>query len=133
MVSSSSSSNSGIDSSEAQALNADSVRYQTILEELESLLQRRIVYLDGAMGTTIQGYKLEESDYRGERFANWESDLKGANDLLSLTQPDLIREIHLKFLNAGSDIIETNTFNANRISLADYGMESMVRRDRANE
>ena len=127
MVSSSSSSNSGIDSSEAQALNADNVRYQSILEELESLLQRRIVYLDGAMGTTIQGYKLEESDYRGERFANWGSDLKGANDLLSLTQPDLIREIHLKFLNAGSDIIETNTFNANRISLADYGMESMVR------
>ena len=127
MVSSSSSSNSGIDSSEAQAPNADNVRYQSILEELESLLQRRIVYLDGAMGTTIQGYKLEESDYRGTRFANWESDLKGANDLLSLTQPDLIREIHLKFLNAGSDIIETNTFNANRISLADYGMESMVR------
>jgi len=127
MVSSSSSSNSGIDSSKAQALNADNVRYQSILEELESLLQRRIVYLDGAMGTTIQGYKLDESDYRGERFANWESDLKGANDLLSLTQPDLTREIHLKFLNAGSDIIETNTFNANRISLADYGMESMVR------
>lgn len=101
-------------------------RYQMVRQEMESLLKSRIVYLDGAMGTTIQSYKLEESDYRGERFANWASDLKGANDLLSLTKPDLIREIHTKFLEAGSDIIETNTFNANRISLADYGMESMV-------
>ncbi len=104
----------------------DAHHYLAVRKELKDLLDSRIVYLDGAMGTTIQSYKLQESDYRGERFANWESDLKGANDLLSLTQPNLIREIHAKFLNAGSDIIETNTFNANRISLADYGMESMV-------
>ncbi len=82
--------------------------------------------LDGAMGTMIQGYGLAEDDYRGERFADWESDLKGNNDLLSITRPQVIREIHTGFLEAGADIIETNTFNSNAPSMADYGMESLV-------
>ncbi|NKF21073.1 methionine synthase [Solimonas marina] len=92
---------------------------------LAAELRRRILVLDGAMGTMIQGYKLEETHYRGERFADWTSDLKGNNDLLVLTQPDIIREIHGKYLAAGADIIETNTFNAQRISMADYGMEAL--------
>jgi len=87
---------------------------------LRSLLQRRILVLDGAMGTMIQEYKPTENDYRGKRFADWSVDLRGNNDLLTLTAPDMIREIHRKFLVAGSDIIETNTFNSNAISLADY-------------
>ncbi len=95
--------------------------------DLCRLLDQRIVILDGAMGTMIQTYGLEEEGYRGERFAHWESDLKGNNDLLSLTQPSIIREIHQAYLDAGADIIETNTFNANRISMADYGMEELVR------
>ncbi|MFN2301962.1 MAG: homocysteine S-methyltransferase family protein, partial [Gammaproteobacteria bacterium] len=78
------------------------------------------------MGTMIQGYKLAEADYRGERFADWASDLKGNNDLLTLTQPHIIEEIHRAFLEAGSDIIETNTFNSNAPSMADYGMEALV-------
>jgi 5-methyltetrahydrofolate--homocysteine methyltransferase len=89
-------------------------------------LDKRVLLLDGAMGTMIQGYGLTEEDYRGERFADWPSDLKGNNDLLSLTRPDLIAEIHRKFLEAGADIIETNTFNANAPSMGDYGMESLV-------
>jgi 5-methyltetrahydrofolate--homocysteine methyltransferase len=93
---------------------------------LEPLLRQRILVLDGAMGTMIQSYRLEEKDYRGERFAGWPSDLKGNNDLLALTQPDIIREIHGKYLEAGADIVETNTFNAQRISLADYGMEALA-------
>ena len=95
--------------------------------DLRRLLDQRIVILDGAMGTMIQTYGLEEEGYRGERFAHWESDLKGNNDLLSLTQPSIIREIHQAYLDAGADIVETNTFNANRISMADYGMEELVR------
>ncbi|HEV7171391.1 MAG TPA: methionine synthase [Pedococcus sp.] len=82
--------------------------------------------MDGAMGTMIQREGLGEQDYRGERFAQWPSDLKGNNDLLSLTQPDIIRGIHLSYLEAGADLIETNTFNAQRISLADYGMEDLA-------
>ena len=78
------------------------------------------------MGTMIQSYGLAEADYRGERFADWPSELKGNNDLLSLTQPHIIREIHTKYLEAGSDILETNTFNANAASMADYGMELLV-------
>lgn len=78
------------------------------------------------MGTMIQRRKLEEPDYRGARFADWPSDLKGANDLLSITQPDIIRAIHLEYLQAGADIIETNTFNAQAISLADYGLEDLA-------
>jgi 5-methyltetrahydrofolate--homocysteine methyltransferase len=93
---------------------------------LRQLLSERILFLDGAMGTMIQSYKLGESDYRGERFADWPKDLKGNNDLLCLTQPQIIRTIHDAYLEAGADIVETNTFNANRVSLADYGMEELV-------
>lgn len=94
---------------------------------LENLLRERIVILDGAMGTMVQRYKLQEADYRGTQFADWPSDLKGNNDLLCLTKPEVIEEIHTQYLDAGADIIETNTFNANAISLADYGMEALVR------
>ena len=93
---------------------------------LHAALDERILLLDGAMGTMIQGYRLGEDDYRGERFADWGSDLKGNNDLLSLTRPDVIREIHNAFLDAGADIIETNTFNSNAPSMADYGMQELV-------
>ncbi len=93
--------------------------------ELLSLLQQRILLLDGAMGTMIQRHSPTEADYRGERFADWLCDLKGNNDLLSMTQPELIGDIHRAYLEAGADILETNTFGANRISLADYRMESL--------
>jgi 5-methyltetrahydrofolate--homocysteine methyltransferase len=96
------------------------------VQTIDQLLKQRILILDGAMGTMIQGYKLEEQDYRGERFADYPSDLKGNNDLLSLTQPDIIREIHTAYLQAGADIVETNTFNANAISMADYQMQDLV-------
>jgi len=89
-------------------------------------LDERILLLDGAMGTMIQGYGLGEEEYRGDRFADWPSDLKGNNDLLSITRPQVIREIHRKFLDAGADIIETNTFNANAPSMGDYGMQALV-------
>src|SRR4030095_8698546 len=81
--------------------------------------------IDGAMGTMIQRYKLSEADYRGERFKDWPSDIKGNNDLLCLTQPQIMKEIHKEYLEAGADILETNTFNAQRISLADYKMEDL--------
>ena len=90
---------------------------------LAALLRERILILDGAMGTMIQRYQLSESDYRGERFKDWPSDLKGNNDLLVLTQPAVIREIHEQYLEAGADILETNTFNGNRLSQADYGLQ----------
>ena len=93
---------------------------------LPDLLKQRILILDGAMGTMIQRYKLEEKDYRGERFASWGHDLKGNNDLLLLTQPKIIRDIHAAYLDAGADILETNTFNAQSISLADYRMEELA-------
>ena len=96
------------------------------IKSLLALLEQRIVLLDGAMGTMIQSYGLGEDDYRGERFAEWQSDLKGNNDLLTITRPQVIREIHAAFLEAGADIIETNTFNSNAPSMADYGMEAMV-------
>ncbi len=96
------------------------------IEALMALLDERILLLDGAMGTMIQAYGLDEDDYRGERFADWAHDLKGNNDLLSVTRPDVIRDIHNAFLEAGADIVETNTFNSNAPSMADYGMESMV-------
>ena len=89
-------------------------------------MEKRILFLDGAMGTMIQGYKLDEKDYRGVRFADWQLDLKGNNDLLSLTQPDIIRSIHLAYLEVGSDIVETNTFNATRIAMADYQMQDLA-------
>src|SRR5437773_731240 len=95
-------------------------------EELRALLERRILILDGAMGTTIQGYKLSETDFRGERFSDHLRELKGNNDLLSLTQPAVIREIHAQYLEAGADIIETNTFNSNAPSQADYGLDRLV-------
>ncbi len=94
--------------------------------QFHSALKQRILLLDGAMGTMIQAYKLEEDDYRGKHFADWGQEVKGNNDLLSLTQPQIIKEIHLKYLEAGADILETNTFNANAASMADYGMESLV-------
>jgi len=94
---------------------------------LVQLLHRRIVILDGAMGTMVQQYKLAEADYRGARFAAHGRDLKGNNDLLALTKPAIIEEIHAQYLAAGADIIETNTFNAQSISQADYGLESIVR------
>ncbi|HHO67890.1 MAG TPA: methionine synthase, partial [Gammaproteobacteria bacterium] len=96
------------------------------MKKLEQLLQERILILDGAMGTMIQAHKLEEADYRGERFADWPTDLKGNNDLLSLTQPDIIRGIHSAYLEAGADIVETNTFNSTAVSLADYGQQDLV-------
>lgn len=94
--------------------------------EILGLLSQKIMIIDGAMGTMIQRHRLQESDYRGERFKNWHLDLKGNNDLLSITQPEIIENIHLQYLNAGADIIETNTFNAQRVSLADYEMESLA-------
>lgn len=93
---------------------------------LESQLKDRILFLDGAMGTMIQRYELGESDFRGERFKNWASDLKGNNDLLSITQPQIIKSIHGQYLEAGADIIETNTFSSTTIAMADYKMEELA-------
>ncbi len=90
---------------------------------LQTALARRILVLDGAMGTMIQGHGLAEEDFRGDVYRDHPDALFGANDLLSVTQPDLIHEIHRAYLEAGSDIIETNTFNAQAISLSDYGLE----------
>ncbi|MBI3043103.1 MAG: methionine synthase [Betaproteobacteria bacterium] len=95
--------------------------------QLEALLKRRILILDGAMGTMIQGYRLAEADYRGERFADHPHDLKGNNDLLVLTRPQVIREIHDQYLAAGADVIETNTFNSTSIAQADYHLQDVVR------
>ena len=96
------------------------------LAELQSLLERRILILDGGMGTMIQRHQLTEADYRGERFRDWDHDLKGNNDLLVLTRPEVIAGIHQAYLDAGADIIETNSFNATSVAMADYGMESLV-------
>ncbi|MBL7663869.1 MAG: methionine synthase [Bacteriovoracaceae bacterium] len=96
------------------------------MKSLLSLMQERILILDGAMGTMIQRYRLNEADYRGARFEDWKGNLKGNNDLLSLTRPDIISEIHEKYLAAGCDIIETNTFSGTSIAMADYGMEELV-------
>lgn len=93
---------------------------------IRAALEKRILIIDGAMGTMIQRYKLSEADYRGERFINWSSDIKGNNDLLCLTKSEVIEAIHKEYLEAGADIIETNTFNAQRVSLADYHMESLA-------
>jgi 5-methyltetrahydrofolate--homocysteine methyltransferase len=94
-------------------------------QQLTDILNRRIAIIDGAMGTMIQRYKLREEDYRGERFKDWPSDLKGNNDLLSITQPQIIKAIHREYLDAGADIIETNTFSAQVISMADYDMQDI--------
>ena len=91
---------------------------------LEQQLAERILILDGAMGTMIQAYKLEEQDYRGQQFADWHLDVKGNNDMLVLTQPDIIKAIHAEYLEAGADIIETNTFNATTIAMGDYDMQA---------
>ncbi|MCS0351976.1 methionine synthase [Vibrio ordalii] len=96
-----------------------------VRSQIEAQLQQRILLIDGGMGTMIQSYKLEEQDYRGDRFAHWPSDLKGNNDLLVLTQPQLIKEIHSAYLEAGADILETNTFNATSIAMADYDMQAI--------
>lgn len=101
-------------------------RQATNKARLAELLKQRILFLDGAMGTEIQNYKLIEADYRGERFANFGRDVKGNNDLLVLTQPHIIRDIHRSYLEAGADIIETNSFNGTQISMADYGMENLA-------
>ena len=90
---------------------------------IEEILDERILLLDGGFGTMVQGYGLDEAAYRGERFRDWERQLRGCNDLLALTCPDVVREIHEKYLAAGADIIETDSFNANAVSLADYGLE----------
>jgi 5-methyltetrahydrofolate--homocysteine methyltransferase len=96
------------------------------MSNIKSALESRILIIDGAMGTMIQRYKLEEGDYRGERFKDWASDVKGNNDLLSITRPDIIRAIHLEYLEAGADIIETNTFSSTAIAQADYNMQSLA-------
>ena len=93
---------------------------------IKDLLKERILIIDGAMGTMIQRHKLEESDYRGARFANWHKDVKGNNDLLSITQPDIIIGIHKQYLDAGADIIETNTFSSTTIAQADYDMQELA-------
>jgi 5-methyltetrahydrofolate--homocysteine methyltransferase len=94
--------------------------------ELTAALKQRILVLDGAMGTMVQRHKLTEPDYRGERFADWPRDVQGNNDLLVLTQPDIVTDIHRAYLEAGADIVETDTFNAQRVSLSDYGMEELA-------
>src|SRR3990172_8171733 len=103
----------------------DSARRER-LSRLDTLLKERILILDGAMGTMIQRYKLEEKDYRGERFAAWAHEVKGNNDLLTLTQSKIIHDIHAAYLEAGADILETNTFNSQSISMADYRMEELA-------
>jgi len=98
----------------------------SVEKHLRELLEQRILIIDGAMGTMIQRYKLEEADYRGERFKNWHTDVKGNNDLLCLTRPDIIKAIHKEYLEAGANILETNTFNSQVISLADYDMQALA-------
>ena len=98
----------------------------TASHQIRSLLEQKILILDGGMGTMLQSYKLSEADFRGERFANHPCDVKGNNDLLSLTQPQIIRDIHRAYFEAGADIVETNTFNGTSIAMADYQMEDLV-------
>src|SRR5690606_40727978 len=98
----------------------------TRIEALHAAARERILVLDGATGTMIQRHRLEEADFRGERFSDWPSPLAGNNDLLCLTRPDVVTDIHLAYLEAGADIIETNTFNSTALSQADYGMEALV-------
>jgi 5-methyltetrahydrofolate--homocysteine methyltransferase len=96
------------------------------MSDIKKELERRVLVIDGAMGTMIQQYKLEEKDYRGKRFTEWHKDLKGNNDLLSITQPQIIKTIHKEYLKAGADIIETNTFSATTIAMADYDMQELA-------
>src|SRR3954465_4050490 len=106
---------------------SDSMNVPPHSAKLAALLSERILLLDGAMGTMIQRARLAEEDYRGARFREWPKELRGNNDLLSLTQPELIRDIHGQYLQAGADIIETNTFNSTSVALADYGMQDLAR------
>ena len=94
--------------------------------KIENILKQRILVLDGAMGTMIQRHTLSEDDFRGQRFKNHTHDLKGNNDLLSITRPDIIKAIHKEYLDAGADIIETNTFSGTSIAQADYKLETKV-------
>ena len=96
------------------------------MKGIKEILKERILIIDGAMGTMIQRHKLEEADYRGARFANWHKDVKGNNDLLSITRPQIIIDIHKQYLEAGADIIETNTFSSTSIAQADYDMQSIA-------
>lgn len=96
------------------------------LKQLHRIAQERILVIDGAMGTMIQRYKLDEDGYRGDRFKDWGHDVKGNNDLLNLSQPEIVKEIHAQYLAAGADIVETNTFSSTTIAMADYGMESLA-------
>ncbi len=96
------------------------------MNTIQDCLKERILIIDGAMGTMIQRHKLTEADYRGERFKDWHCDVKGNNDLLNITQPEIIIGIHLQYLNAGADIIETNTFSSTAIAMADYEMQSLA-------
>ena len=96
------------------------------MKNIRTELQKRILIIDGAMGTMIQRHKLEEADYRGERFKNWHTDVKGNNDLLSITRPEIIIDIHKQYLEAGADIIETNTFSSTLIAQADYDMQALA-------
>jgi 5-methyltetrahydrofolate--homocysteine methyltransferase len=107
-------------------VKTEDISLRNYMTSIREELDKRILVIDGAMGTMIQQYKLEEKDYRGKRFADWHKDLKGNNDLLSITQPDIIRTIHKEYLKAGADIIETNTFSATTIAMADYEMESLA-------
>lgn len=97
------------------------------MHQIQKLARERILILDGAMGSMLQDYRLDEAGYRGARFADWPHPLKGNNDLLNLSQPQIVEEIHAKYFAAGADMVETNTFNAQTVSMADYGMESLVR------
>src|SRR6059036_2719894 len=97
-----------------------------VRKELDDLLAKRILVLDGAMGTMVQRYRLTEADFRGERFRTHEKDLRGNNDVLVLTRPDAVSAIHRQYLEAGSDIIETNTFSGTRIAQGDYALEALV-------
>src|SRR5262245_53167102 len=107
-------------------MNPDSSAQATRARALRDLFAQRIVVLDGAMGTMIQKHKLGEADYRGARFAAWPRDLKGCNDLLVITKPEVIEGIHAQFVVAGADILSTNTFNATSTAMADYGLEEIV-------
>src|SRR5690606_37880479 len=96
------------------------------MNTIKDCLNERILIIDGAMGTMIQRYGLKEEDYRGERFREWSCDLKGNNDLLNITKPELVTAIHLQYLEAGADIIETNTFSCTAIAMADCNMQSLA-------
>src|SRR3712207_6412564 len=97
-----------------------------VTKALRDAASRRILVLDGAMGTELQRSRFSEEDFRGERFKDWKQDVRGNNDLLILTQPDAVRNVHLDYFRAGADIVETNTFSGTSIAQADYGMEEIV-------